>query len=185
MAVLLTETCSCSRLYGIYIFFLIVYILLNCYLQKNLQCPDCLKRFPMANVLKYHQQKAHQANAQICNICGKVVNDGRMKVHLRRAHTNEKNLQCDKCDYRTNEKQQLKRHMYSHSEDPMEGRRYLCEICHKAFFTNQELKQHLMIHGGIKPYKCKLCSGSFSNFSGHRQHMMKTVSVDLLVYTTA
>ena len=58
------------------------------FLQKNLQCPDCPKRFPMASVLKYHQEKAHQSKSQICNICGKVVL--KMKNHILMIHSGEK-----------------------------------------------------------------------------------------------
>ena len=126
----------------------------------------------MAIVLNYHREKAHQAKVKICTICGQVVS--RMKSHLL-VHSKEKRFHCDKCDFQCNESSTLKRHMYTHSDDPMEGRKHKCEICSKAFFTKQEINQHLMIHGRIKPYKCKLCSGTFSNFSGHRQHMMKTV----------
>ena len=130
-------------------------------------------RIPMASVLKFHREKEHGLKAQVCNMCGKSV--VRMKQHMRMVHSLEKSLQCDKCDFRTNNSKNLKRHIYTHSDDPMAGRKCVCEICHKAFFTNQELKQHILIHGGIKPYKCNLCSSTFSNFSGHRQHMMRTV----------
>ena len=81
------------------------------------------------------------------------------------------------CDFQCNARSSLKRHMYTHSEDPMEGRNHRCELCMKAFFNKYDLKQHLLTHGKIRPYQCKLCSGTFTNFSGHRQHMMKTVRI--------
>ena len=127
----------------------------------------------MASVLKFHRELEHGLKASVCNLCGKTVT--KMKQHMLFVHTSEKQLQCDKCEFRTNNKSNLKRHMIRHSDDPMAGRKCVCEICHKAFYTNQELRQHLLIHGGIKPYKCNLCSSTFSNFSGHRQHMMRMV----------
>ena len=64
--------------------------------------------------------------------------------------------------------------MEIHSEDRDADRKHECQICQKAFFTTQRLKEHILTHGGIKPFKCNLCNGAFSNFSGHRQHMMNT-----------
>ena len=128
----------------------------------------------MKIVLKHHREQEHQAKWKVCSICGTSVT--RMKVHMRLMHSLEKKFQCDKCDFQCKVSSILKRHMYTHSDDPMAGRKHKCEICQKAFFTKQEIKQHLLTHGRIKPYQCKLCSGTFSNFSGHRQHMMKTAS---------
>ena len=150
--------------------------------QTNIQCPDCPLKFPMAIVLKYHREKAHQAKCEICTVCGKKVRC--MKIHLK-VHKNEKQLQCDMCDFQCNARSSLKRHMYTHSEDPMEGRKHRCELCMKAFFNKYDLKQHLLTHGKIRPYQCKLCSGTFTNFSGHRQHMMKTVRILLFFIIAA
>ena len=127
----------------------------------------------MVNVLKYHREKEHGLRAKVCNLCGKKVTA--LKRHTYLVHTSEKNLQCDKCDYLTNDKSHLKRHMLRHSDAPNGGRAFVCELCHKAFYTNKELKKHSLIHSGIKPYKCDLCSSAFSDYSNHRQHMMRTV----------
>ena len=97
----------------------------------------------MAIVLKYHREKAHQSKCEICTVCGKKVRC--MKIHLK-VHKNEKQLQCDMCDFQCNARSSLKRHMYTHSEDPMEGRKHKCELCMKAFFNKYDLKQHFLTH---------------------------------------
>ena len=123
----------------------------------------------MAVVLRYHQEMAHQAHAKICTICGKLVSD--MRKH-RLVHTGEKPFQCDKCDFRCGRSSTLKRHMYTHS-DSNEGRVHKCDLCEKAFYEQHVLKEHKLTHDKIKPYQCKMCPDVFSNYSGHRQHMMR------------
>ena len=82
----------------------------------------------MVNVLKYHREKEHGLRAKVCNLCGKKVTA--LKRHTYLVHTSEKNLQCDKCDYRCRVKSQLTEHMKIH-QDP-EDRKYKCHICTKV-----------------------------------------------------
>ena len=37
---------------------------------------------------------------------------------------------------------------------------------------NGNLKQHMLIYTGDKPYKCKLCDGEFMTNRGLNQHML-------------
>ena len=138
---------------------------------QDVQCPECPKKFPMVQVLKYHREIEHQVvKRTVCNICGKGAM--RIRRHMERYHTKEKNIQCDKCDYRCRAKSQLSSHMRTHI-DP-EDRKFKCEICFKGFLDRQKLKEHILTHANIKSFKCSICNQAFSNFSGHRQHMMRT-----------
>ena len=125
----------------------------------------------MAIVLKYHRDLEHQAKAKICTICGKTTK--KMNEHVRTFHTKEKKIQCDKCDYQCRSKSQLTCHMKTHIDH--EDRKYKCHICTKGFVSGQKLNEHILTHAKIKPYKCEFCNQAFSNFSGHRQHMMRKV----------
>lgn len=124
----------------------------------------------MFAVLRYHQDIVHQANKEICTICGAQVRD--LRKH-KWVHSSEKPYQCDKCNYRCNRPSVLKRHMYTHSEDANEGRVHKCDLCEKAFYGARELREHRLTHSKVKPYQCKMCNDVFSNYSGHRQHMMR------------
>ncbi|XP_055638722.1 zinc finger protein 354A-like [Toxorhynchites rutilus septentrionalis] len=42
-----------------------------------------------------------------------------------------------------------------------------CHVCHKSF---SDLRQHMLLHDGEKPYKCDICSKSFFNASTLKTH---------------
>lgn len=42
-----------------------------------------------------------------------------------------------------------------------------CHVCHKTF---SDLRQHMLLHDGEKPYKCDICSKSFFNASTLKTH---------------
>ena len=53
----------------------------------------------MARILQYHREiEHHVVKKEVCTICGKAAK--RIKEHMKRFHVKEKNIQCDKCDYR-------------------------------------------------------------------------------------
>ena len=61
-------------------------------------------------------------------------------------------FKCEQCDYETRITQNSKMHkLYKHGE-----RKIMCDQCHKKFFTNSHLKEHIKgVHG--KGEQCSLC----------------------------
>ncbi|XP_065169282.1 zinc finger protein 383-like isoform X2 [Atheta coriaria] len=49
------------------------------------------------------------------------------------------------------------------------ARRIQCKVCH-TFHRADNLKAHMRIHTGEKPYKCKLCDASFTQWSSLKYH---------------
>lgn len=52
-------------------------------------------------------------------------------------------------------------------------RSYICHVCNKVFGSSHNLKRHIMIHTGEKPFKCKenLCDKEFREFNCLRKHI--------------
>lgn len=68
------------------------------------------------------------------------------------------NHMCNYCNYTTNKRFLLARHMKSHSED----RPHKCSVCERGFKTIASLQNHVNTHTGTKPHHCKHCESSFT-----------------------
>ena len=47
---------------------------------------------------------------------------------------------------------------------------HVCHYCQRPFTCSSNLKRHLSVHTGARPYKCEFCGQAFSNSSNRRKH---------------
>ena len=101
---------------------------------KPYQCKKCNKTFAHRNNLSSHILVKHNAG--------------------------EKNFQCSECDKIYVLMGKLDQHVmrvYPISKE----KSFMCEQCEMGFTCECELKRHMHIHSGIKPYQCSHCNKSF------------------------
>jgi len=54
---------------------------------------------------------------------------------------------------------------------PLE-RKYICQVCDKAFDRNTSLTRHILTHTREKPFKCQLCEKAFSQNAHLKRHIL-------------
>ena len=95
------------------------------------------------------------------NICsGKVYLDPKaLKQHIKQVHEKSEQLHCVDCEFIFSSKYALSRHV---KEVHNRRQEHTCPKCSKQFTQQSNLKQHMLIHIGAKPFPCADCKSAFT-----------------------
>ena len=133
--------------------------------DQNLTCCcECLELIPKGNNrLRQHILKTHHTAAVslVCPDCGlKCAGNVQFQIHMAIKHSSEKSFMCQHCGIGFAHSKRLQVHLRRNHQP----RDLQCPHCDKKFETRDQAIRHLVVHTGLKPYKCVQCQ-----YSSYRQ----------------
>lgn len=130
------------------------------------KCTVCDKKFLTSLSHKRHE-KVHE-NKYMCKECGvNMPSNSLLEIHVMSKHSEDRGLECSKCEYQPPTIADLRRHMRVHSED----RPFECPECDSKFKSKANLFLHMGVHSGSTPSKCTICDSNFNNNVSLRKHL--------------
>ena len=132
-------------------------------LQTGEKCSFCEETFPTFDLLESHVESCQKLAAQFsCDDCNQMFfRFEELKTHCQEVHGN---LECE-----TGQNGAIEFLIDGESEacllrleEKKIERKFECVECLKSFTTKLQLKHHLNIHLGLKPYSCEICNKSFT-----------------------
>ncbi|XP_044731719.1 zinc finger protein 501-like [Chrysoperla carnea] len=144
------------------------------HLSASLHCQQCDKTFKDKFRLKSHNKEVHSATEKYaaCHICGKSITKRALPQHLR-IHNERGKTTCDICSKSFVSELTLKNHIKIVHENQKPARNHLCNICGHAMRTLKELRTHLLIHTGERPYACDQCDKTYHRDDRLKDHISR------------
>ena len=148
-------------------------------MDASVFCDNCGEKFAAKYKLLDHIKNAHDDTAYPCDDCKKTFIGKRKLKNHRESHKtiecfkcknyipknsrashkcNKKEYLCTTCDYKSDQKSNLKKHMQTQNKEAiLQGVHYHCSQCDKQVMTKKHLKTHIeSIHKGVH-YYCIKC----------------------------
>ena len=57
-----------------------------------------------------------------------------------------------------------------HSKEYFSVSKHQCTVCGKCFGSNKDVRRHMLVHTGEKPYSCDICGRRFTQKSSMKTH---------------
>lgn len=151
--------------------------------DKQHECDICQKKFGTNFVLKKHKETHTNTRKFVCKVCHKGFKyeptlRNHMKLHLK---NRPKPFKCPKCEYSTDEKGNLVRHIKTHDNFDKRQKKRMekmknplqCDEC-KLFFSNKHvLKTHKDYVHSKNIFQCDLCAAKLKYKSCIKIHFEK------------
>jgi len=148
-------------------------------LEKKFSCPHCDKKFLREKAFLAHKSNYHNEPVEVevgkkplltCSYCTlKFEAPVQLEKHLR-SHTKSKPFVCKTCKKCFVSKSNLSAHQRLHEGTAL---RYECDKCDKKFSHPSEVKQHSVVHTGIRAYTCHQCGNKYSRYPSLWKHLKK------------
>ncbi|KAK0094497.1 hypothetical protein PV326_010719 [Microctonus aethiopoides] len=131
--------------------------------DKSLMCKYCSQHFTSKDTLQRHYGNIHSSD-YVCTICGKRTKS-RKALHNHQNVHSEAKFKCQLCPNVYKSSHILKEHLLKH-----EGiRKYICDICNKAFAQQSHLAAHKAVHSD-KRFFCPGCERPFNRHDNMKMH---------------
>ncbi|CAL4128378.1 unnamed protein product, partial [Meganyctiphanes norvegica] len=144
---------------------------------RKLLCDICSKGFICPSDLRKHVERVHlkvRKNEVMCDLCGKPFSDSRaMRIHINAVHTKEVQHPCPDCKMVFHSLTNMVTHR-RRMHGGAEGRKHICEVCHKGFCSPSDLKTHIrVVHENVRKFVCDICGQAFKVCSHLKYHRRK------------
>ncbi|XP_046752006.1 zinc finger protein 726-like [Diprion similis] len=136
--------------------------------EKPYSCEICGKNFSQkANKTKHVKIHKEGERPHTCDICGRSFSElTEMELH-RAGHGGGKPRKCDHCEDSFRKLSELNDHIRRfHTFE----RQHKCMFCSKEFYSIYNLKQHVMVHTGQRPFACSKCDLRFTQKGNLTKH---------------